>query len=64
MRANPKIEQVSIGIGTKGANNKLSDKRAQEVLLVLRAGNLDSSRYEVVLRDDLRGGSVVVRLIR
>jgi hypothetical protein len=64
MRANPKIEQVSLGIGTKGANNKLSDKRAQEVLLVFRAGNLDSSRYEVVLRDDLRGGNVVVRLIR
>src|SRR5262249_17362031 len=54
MRANPKLEQVSIAIGTKGVRAQLSDKRAQEILLVLRAGNLDSNRYEVVLRDDLR----------
>jgi hypothetical protein len=64
MRANPKIEQVSIGVGTKGAPAKLSDKRAQEILLVLRAGNLDESRYEVVLRDDLKAGTVLVRLVR
>ncbi len=64
MRANPKIEQVSIGVGTKGAVAKLSDKRAQEILLILRAGNLDESRYEVVLRDDLKAGTVLVRLIR
>lgn len=64
MRANPKIEQVSIGIGTKGAPAKLSDKRAEEILLVLRAGNLDESRYEVVLRDDLKAGTVLVRLVR
>jgi hypothetical protein len=64
MRANPKIEQVSVSIGTKGARAPLSDKRAQEILLVLRAANLDSSRYEVVLRDDLRAGLVQVRIIR
>ena len=40
----------------------LSDKRAQEILLVLRAGNLDSDRYEVVLRDDLRPGMVQVKV--
>lgn len=64
MRANPKIEQVSISIGTKGAKAALSDKRAQEILLILRAGNLDSNRYEVVLRDDLRSGLVQIRLVR
>lgn len=64
MRANPKIEQVSIGVGTKGAKAALSDKRAQEILLILRAGNLDESRYEVLLRDDLKAGNVLVRLVR
>jgi hypothetical protein len=64
MRANPQIEQVSIGIGTKGAKPKVSDKYAQQILIILRAGNLDVSRYEVVLRDDLRAGTVVVRLVR
>lgn len=64
MRANPKIEQISISVGTRGARAALSDKRAQEILLVLRAANLDSNRYEVVLRDDVRGGSVQVRLVR
>ncbi len=63
MRANPKIEQVSIGVGTKGAKAALSDKRAQEILLILRAGNLDESRYEVLLRDDLKAGNVLVRLV-
>ncbi len=62
MRANPSIERISISIGTKGVKSPLSDKRAQEILLVLRAGNLDSSRYEVVLRDDLRGGQVQVQV--
>lgn len=64
LRANPKIEQVSISVGTKGARAALSDKRAQEILLVLRGANLDSNRYEVVLRDDLRGGAVQVRLVK
>ncbi len=63
---NPKtIYQVSFGIGTKkGAPQALSDKRAQTILLVLRAAALESERYEVVLRDDLPGGKVVVRVLR
>jgi hypothetical protein len=64
MRANPRIEQVSISLGTKGVQASLSDKRAQQILLIFRAGNLDSKRYEVVLRDDLRAGKVEVRLVR
>ncbi len=64
VHANPKtIDQVSFGIGTKGAAAALSDKRAQAVLLVLRAAALESERYEVVLRDDLPNGKVVVRVL-
>jgi hypothetical protein len=64
LRANPKIDQVSISVGTKGARPAVSDKRAQEILLVLRAANLDTNRYEVVLRDDLRAGAVQVRIVK
>jgi hypothetical protein len=64
LRANPKIEQVSISVGTKGAKAATSDKRAREILLALGAANLDSTRYEVVLREDLRAGLVEVRLVK
>jgi hypothetical protein len=64
MRANPKYEQVSIGLGTKGVRSSVSDLRAQQIIFVFRAGNLDSNRYEVVLRDDLRGGIVQARIVR
>lgn len=64
MRANPKFEQVSISLGTKGVKSAVSDARAQEIILIFRAGNLDSNRYEVVLRDDSRGGNVTVKIIR
>lgn len=64
LRANPKVEKVSISLGTKGVRAALSDKRAQEILLVLRAANLDPSRYEVLLRDDLRAGIVQIRLAK
>jgi hypothetical protein len=64
MRANPKIEQVSVWLGTKGAKADLSDKRAQEIILVFRAGTLDSARYELVLKDDLRGGVVQFHLVK
>ena len=64
MRANPKIEQVSISLGTKGVKNDISDKRAQAIIFVLRSGSLDSNRYEVVLRDDLRAGTVEARIIK
>ncbi len=60
MRANPGLPRMGILIGTKGAKAALNDKRAQEVLAVLRAANLDSNRYEVVLRDDIKGGLVQV----
>jgi hypothetical protein len=64
MRANPKLDQVSFGVGTKGANAKTADKRAQEILLILRSGHLDASRYEVLLRDDVPSGAVIVRNVR
>jgi hypothetical protein len=62
LRANPGIDRLSISIGTKGVKGPLSDKRAQEILAILRAGNLDPSRYEVVLRDDIKGGQVQVQV--
>ncbi len=64
MRANPKFEQVSISLGTKGVKPAISDARAQEIILIFRAGNLDSNRYEVVLKEDSRGGNVTVKIIR
>ena len=64
MRANPKFEQVSISLGTRGVRTSVSDARAEEIILIFRAGNLDSNRYEVVFRDDMRGGTVQARLVR
>jgi OOP family OmpA-OmpF porin len=64
MRANPKIEQVSISLGTKGVKSDVSDRRAQAIIFVLRSGSLDSNRYEVVLRDDLKAGTVEARIIK
>jgi hypothetical protein len=64
MRANPKIEQVSISLGTKGVSADMSDRRAQAIIFVLRSGSLDSNRYEVVLRDDLKAGTVLARIIK
>ncbi|MBK9264295.1 MAG: thrombospondin type 3 repeat-containing protein [Polyangiaceae bacterium] len=64
MRANPKIEQVSISLGTKGVSSEISDRRAQAIIFVLRSGSLDSNRYEVVLRDDLKAGTVEARIIK
>jgi hypothetical protein len=64
MRANPKIEQVSISLGTKGVKSDISDRREQAIIFVLRSGSLDSNRYEVVLRDDLKAGTVEARIIK
>ncbi len=64
MRANPKLDQVSFGVGTKGAKTQTADKRAQEILMILRAGHLDAARYEVLLRDEVPSGAVIVRNIR
>ncbi len=64
MRANPKYEQVSIALGTKGVKAAISDARAQEIILIFKAGHLDSNRYEVVLKEDVRGGNVTVRINR
>ena len=47
----------------RGARQQLSDKRAQAILLVMRAQALSSERYEVTLRDDLPGGKVVIKVV-
>jgi hypothetical protein len=64
MRANPKFEQVSISLGTRGVRTSTSDQRAEQLILIFRNGNLDSDRYEVVLKDDQRGGTVQAKLVR
>jgi hypothetical protein len=63
MRANPKFEQVSISLGTKGVRSSVSDQRAQQIILIFRV-NLDTNRFEVVLRDDVKGGVVQARIVR
>ncbi|MEZ4311385.1 MAG: thrombospondin type 3 repeat-containing protein [Polyangiaceae bacterium] len=64
MRANPKLGHVSIVLGTKGAPASISDKRAEQISLVLLGANVDSQRFEVVLQDSLRSGAVEVRLVK
>ena len=64
MRANPKIEQVSLSIGTKGARKKLTNKRAATILAIFDDQSVDSNRFEVVLSEDLKSGQVKVRAIR
>lgn len=64
MRANPKLGHVSIALGTKGAPAALSDKRAEQISLVLLGVNVSSQRFEVVLQDSLRSGTVEVRLVK
>ncbi|MBK8254019.1 MAG: hypothetical protein IPK82_15315 [Polyangiaceae bacterium] len=64
MRANPKLGHVSIALGTKGAAAAVSDKRAEQISLVLLAANVDSQRFEVVLQDALKSGHVEIQLVR
>jgi hypothetical protein len=64
MRANPKFEQVSVSLGTKGVRAEVSDARAQQIIVILSAGSLASSRFEVVLIDELKAGAVEARIIR
>lgn len=64
MRANPKLGHVSIALGTKGAPSGLSDKRAEQIALVIRAMNINPQRFEVVLQESLRSGSVEVKLVK
>jgi hypothetical protein len=64
MRVNPKIQQVSIVIGARGAARKLTDDRAAAVLELFTNENLDTSRFEVVLDDKLESGKVKVKAVR
>ncbi|MFO0589711.1 MAG: thrombospondin type 3 repeat-containing protein [Polyangiaceae bacterium] len=64
MRANPKLGHVSISLGTKGAPPALSDKRAEQIALVLRNMNVDPQRFEVVLQEGTKSGAVDVKLVK
>ncbi len=63
MRANPKIEQVSLSIGIKGARKKLTNDRAAKILAIFNDQSVDSNRFEVELSGDLKSGHVKVRAI-
>jgi hypothetical protein len=63
LRANPKVDKTTFVVGTKGLKGgSVSEKRAQEILRILSAMSLDPARYEVVLRDDVKGGAVQVKI--
>jgi hypothetical protein len=65
MRANPKLEQISITVGAKRAKQKLTDARAKAILIILSEDqDFDSNRYEVVIGEDLQGGLVKFRVIQ
>lgn len=64
MRANQKLGHVSISLGTKGTPGALSDKRAEQISLVLLGANVDSQRFEVVLQESQKSGAVEVRVVK
>ena len=64
MRANPKLEQVSVTIGAKGVPAALTDKRAKAVLDFFNERDVDSNSVEVALSEDLPGGQVTVRIVK
>jgi hypothetical protein len=64
VRANPKIAHLAFRLGTQGTAARLTDSRAKTMLSVLSDQNLGSSRFELVLADDLAGGLVKVVITR
>lgn len=64
MRADPKLEQVSVTVGGKGVPTQLTDMRAKALHDLFNEQNFPSARYEIVLGDDLAAGQVTVRVIR
>jgi outer membrane protein OmpA-like peptidoglycan-associated protein len=64
MRANPKLGHVSVVLGTKGAPGAVSDKRAEQITTILRNVNVDAQRFEVVLQDTLKSGTVEVKITK
>jgi len=64
MRANPKLESVSVSVGMKGATQRLTDQHAKEVLELFDDQNFPTNRFEVVLSDELKAGNVSLRIIR
>ncbi len=64
LRANPKLAQVSVQVSTKQAGAQLVDQRAAAILKLFGEYDLDSSRYEVVLEDDLPTRAVRVHVVK
>ncbi|MSP24129.1 MAG: hypothetical protein EXR75_02975 [Myxococcales bacterium] len=64
VRANPKISQISVKLGTKRAFNAVTDARAKALLKLLGEQNLDAARFEIVLDDKLANGRISVVVAR
>lgn len=64
LRANPKLEQVSVTISTKNAGDGLVDRRAGAVLKLFEDYDLDTSRFEVVLSRDLPPRTIDVHVVK
>ncbi len=63
LRTSRKVQKVSIALGTQRAGQRLTDLRAAYILNFLGEQDVDSSRYELELKDDLRAGRVEVRVV-
>lgn len=64
LRANPKIEQVSVNVSTKNAGDGLVDQRAAAILQVFGEYDVDTSRFQVLLRGDLPPRSVEIHVVK
>lgn len=64
LRANPKLEQVSVSVSTKQAGNQLVDQRAAAILALFGEYDLDTSRFEVVLSDKLAPRAITVHVVK
>lgn len=64
LRANPKIEQINVKLGTRRGGRALTDRRADALLQLFNEQNLDSARYQLELDDDLQAGSVEIHVAK
>lgn len=64
LRANPKLEQVSVSVSTRQAGNQLVDQRAAAILALFGEYDLDTSRFEVLLSDKLAPRAITVHVVK
>ncbi len=64
VRANAKIEKISVHVGAKRSSVAVTDARAKAIVQLLAGQNLETSRFEIVLDDALLTGKVEVKVAR